>query len=107
MKITKSQLKQIIKEELEAAMEEGLKDFLNPDPEELDRRRELADMSDEEFEASKDEEHITAHGGLASDEEIPGADEQAKEAEWYSRKGPSSKKRERDKAVRDRRKENK
>ena len=31
--------------------------------------------------------HITAHGGLASDEEIPGADEQAKEAEWYSRKG--------------------
>ena len=51
MKITKRQLKRIIKEELEAAMEEGLKDFLNPDPEELDRRRELADMSDEEFEA--------------------------------------------------------
>jgi hypothetical protein len=106
MKITKTQLKQIIKEELEAAMAEGLKDFLNPEEEELDRRRELADMSDEEFKTSKDEEHITAHGGLASDEEIPGADEQAKEAEWYSRKGPSWKKQQRDKAVSDRREEN-
>jgi hypothetical protein len=107
MKITKPQLKQIIKEELESAMEEGLKDFLNPDPEELDRRRELADMSDEEFEEYERRSNLGAEGGLASDEEIPGATEQAKEAEWYSSRGPSWKKRQRDKAVRDRRKENK
>ena len=55
MKITKSQLKQIIKEELEAELNEGMltdiMGILFPTDSQLEKRRKMAAMSDEEIAA--------------------------------------------------------
>ena len=83
MKITKSQLKQIIKEELDTEIEEGLGDvfdaFANPGERELERRRKIMAMSDEEFEefkramADREQDAYERKAGfLQPDEEVPG-----------------------------------
>ena len=96
MKITKSQLKQIIKEELEDELNEGLFgdviDILFPDADALEKRRMMSTMSNEEIadmlnQAREREkrEYERKAGILPQGEEIPGlggvADFQAEEDE--------------------------
>ena len=87
MKITKSQLKQIIKEELEVDLEEGrFTDFMDvffPSASEAEKRRKLYAMSDEEIEdmkaqaaASKRAAYEREAGILQPDEMVPGEDEE-------------------------------
>jgi hypothetical protein len=83
MKITKSQLKQIIKEELEVELEEGrFTDFMDvffPSASEAEKRRKIYAMSDEEIQdmkaqaAAEEEAAYEREAGiLQPDEEIPG-----------------------------------
>jgi leucyl aminopeptidase (aminopeptidase T) len=83
MKIKKSQLKQIIKEELNTEIEEGLGDVFDalafPGETELERRRKVMAMSDEEFEelkqamADREQDAYERKAGfLQPDEEVPG-----------------------------------
>ena len=87
MKITKSQLKQIIKEELEVELEEGrFTDFMDvffPSASEAEKRRKIYAMSDEEIEdmkaqaAAREKSAYEREAGiLQSDEDVPGEEEE-------------------------------
>ena len=83
MKISKSKLQQIIKEEIKNQVDEGLGDVFDaivvPGERELERRRKIMAMSDEEFEELKQamadreqEDYERKAGFLQPDEEVPG-----------------------------------
>ena len=83
MKITKTRLKQIIKEELEDELNEGvfgdIIDILFPDADALEKRRMMSKMSNEEIagmlakaRAREEREYSRKAGILPQGEEIPG-----------------------------------